>query len=95
MIRHVVLFSVTDPADLDVVEAGLKILERNPHPLRLTVGRNLKRDGWSSEVDLVVYGEFADEAALAAYKTHPTYAASIAAVRPKRDLRIVADFEID
>ena len=93
MIRHVVLFSVPDPADVDAVEAGLKILERNPHAARLAIRRNLKRDELSSEVDFVVYGEFTDEAALAAYKADPTYAASIAVVRPKRDLRIVADFE--
>ena len=92
MIRHVVFFTVPDPADRDAVEAGLKILETNPHALRLVVRPNLKRDTWSTEVDFVVYGEFADEAALAAYKAHPTYEASIAAVRPLRDVRIAADF---
>ena len=92
MIRHVVFFSVPDPADRDAVEAGLKILETNPHALRLVVRPNLKRDTWSTEVDFVVYGEFTDEAALAAYKAHPTYEASIVAVRPLRDVRIAADF---
>ncbi|MDK9695351.1 MAG: Dabb family protein [Siculibacillus sp.] len=95
MIRHVVFFSVRDPADLDTVEAGLKILESNPHALRLAVRRDLGRDDLTGEVDLVVYGEFADEAALAAYKAHPTYAASIAVVRPLRDLRIAVDFVLD
>jgi quinol monooxygenase YgiN len=94
LIRHVVFFSVRDPADLDTVEAGLKILERNPHALRLAIRRNLRRDGLSGEIDLVVYGEFADEAALAAYKDHPTYAESIAVVRPLRELRFAADFEL-
>ena len=95
MLRHVVFFSVRDPADLDRVEAGLKILETNPHALRLAIRRNLRRDGLSSEVDLVVYGEFTDAAALEAYKAHPTYAASIAAVRPLRELRVAADFDLD
>ncbi len=95
MIRHVVFFSVADPADFDAVETGLKILETNPHALRLAIRRNLRRDVLSGEVDFVVYGEFADEEALAAYKAHPTYASSIAAVRPKRDLRIAADFRLD
>ena len=95
MIRHVVFFSVRDAADLDRVEAGLKLLESNPHAARLAVRRNLRRDGLSGEVDLVVYGEFDDEAALAAYKAHPTYEQSIAVVRPLRDLRIAADFELD
>jgi quinol monooxygenase YgiN len=95
VIRHVVFFSVADPADHPAVEDGLRILETNPHASRLVIRRNLRRDDLSGEVDFVVYGEFADTAALAAYKAHPTYAASIAAVRPKRDLRIAADFELD
>ena len=95
LIRHVVLFSVRDPADLDTVEAGLKILETNPHATRLAVRRNLRHDGLSGEIDLVVYGEFTDEAALEAYKAHPTYEESIAAVRPLRDIRIVVDFDLD
>ena len=48
--------------------------------------------GMSALVDLVVYGEFADESELARYKAHPTYAASIAIARPLRELRVVADF---
>ncbi|MER2606987.1 MAG: Dabb family protein [Siculibacillus sp.] len=95
MIRHVVLFTVPDPADRDAVEAGLRILERNPHALRLEVRPNLRRDSWSNEIDFVVYGEFADETALDAYKAHPTYTASIEAVRPKRGVRVAADFRID
>ncbi|MDR9395623.1 MAG: Dabb family protein, partial [Roseovarius sp.] len=45
-----------------------------------------------ARVDLVVYAEFADEAALAAYKADPIYEACIARVRPMPELRIAADF---
>lgn len=92
MIRHIVFFSVPRGEDLDAVEAGLKLLATIPAASWLEVGRNLKRDAWSGEVDLVVYGEFADEAALAAYKAHPTYAESIRRVKPLREMRIAADF---
>jgi quinol monooxygenase YgiN len=95
VIRHVVFFSVPREADRAAVEAGLRILETNPHALRLVVRPNLRRDDWSSEVDFVVYGEFTDEAALARYKAHPSYADSIAAVRPLREARIAADFVLD
>jgi quinol monooxygenase YgiN len=95
VLRHVVLFSVARAEDRAAVEAGLKLLEANPHALKLAVRPNIRRDTWSEEVDFVVYGEFADEAALAAYKAHPSYAASIAAVKPLRDLRIAADFLLD
>ena len=95
MIRHVVYFSVRSEADRDRVLSGLRLLEANPHALHLEVGENLKLDSLDNEIDFVVYGEFADEAALAAYKAHPTYAQSIAVVRPKRDVRVAADFVLD
>ncbi len=91
MIRHVVYFSVRSEADRDRVFNGLRLLEANPHALHLEVGENLKLDSLGNEIDFVVYGEFADEAALEAFKAHPVYQASIAAVRPIRDLRIAAD----
>jgi quinol monooxygenase YgiN len=55
----------------------------------------MKTDQLGTEIDLVVYGEFDDEAALAAYKTHPDYQRSIERVRPIRELRIAADFDSD
>jgi hypothetical protein len=39
----------------------------------------------------VVYAEFADDAALAAYKAHPTYAEATRRVRPLREMRFAAD----
>ena len=93
MIRHVVLFSVRDPADLDLVQGALSRLAEIPEARRLEVTRNLKRDGLSAEIDLVVYGEFADLAALDRYKAHPIYAESIRIVRPRREIRIAVDFE--
>ena len=52
-------------------------------------------DQLGTEVDLVVYGEFDDEAALAAYKAHPDYQRSIDLVRPIREMRMAADYESD
>ncbi len=92
MIRHIVFFSVKDPADLERVRAGLSVLAGIPHARMLEVGTNVKRDQLGNQVDLVVYGEFDDEAALAAYKAHPLYQQSIDLVRPLRELRIAADY---
>lgn len=93
MIRHVVFFSAADPADTERIRAGLMMLADIPHARHFEVGRNLQGDNLTgAHVDLVVYAEFEDEAALAAYKAHPIYAACIARVRPLRDLRIAADF---
>jgi hypothetical protein len=92
MIRHVVLFSVRDPSDLDLVQGALARLAEIPEARRLEVARNSKRDGLSAEIDLVVYGEFDDFTALDRYKAHPLYAETIAIVRPRREIRIAVDF---
>ena len=94
MIRHIVFFTVKDPADLTRVRDGLTVLAGIPHALKLEVGTNVKRDQLGNAVDLVVYGEFADEAALAAYKAHPLYQQSIDLVRPLREMRIAADYVV-
>lgn len=94
MIRHMVFFTVKDPADLDAAEIGLKRLEQIPEADLLQVRRNLQRDQLGNEVDLVVYGEFADVDRLAAFKAHPLYEEAIALVRPLRDLRIAADVAV-
>lgn len=94
MIRHVVFFSAADPADTERIRDGLMMLAEIPHSLHFEVGHNLQGDSLTgAHVDLVVYAEFADEAALAAYKAHPIYAECITRVRPLRELRIAADFK--
>lgn len=92
MIRHIVFFTARDPADLPRIEAGLNALGTIPHVRHFEVGRNLHADRLTgTEVDLVVYAEFDDDAALAAYKAHPTYQRAIEIVKPLREMRIAAD----
>lgn len=91
MIRHIVFFTARDGADLDAMVEGLKRLGTIPHCDLLEVTRNAKLDQIGNDVDVVVYAEFADEAALAAYKAHPTYAAVTKTVRPLREMRLAAD----
>ena len=92
MIRHIVFFCAKNPQDRDRVEQGLQLLAATPHARHFEIGRNLNDDALSEPVDFVVYGEFDDEAALAAYKADPLYQRSIEIVRPLRELRIAADF---
>jgi len=94
MIRHIVLFRARERADVEAVRAGLALLKAIPDALRLEVEPNARIDAWSDEVDIVVYGEFADEAALDAFKAHPLYAEAIRLVRPLRDLRIAVDYPV-
>ena len=91
MIRHIVFFTAAAPENLDAICEGLELLGTIPHSTHFEVTRNTKVDQISNEVDVVVYGEFADEAALAAYKAHPTYAEATRRVRPLREIRLSAD----
>lgn len=91
MIRHIVFFSARDPKDLEAIVTGLKQLGEIPHSRNFEVMKNTKVDPVSDEIDVVVYAEFEDAEALAAYKAHPTYSATTALVKPMREIRISAD----
>lgn len=93
MIRHIVFFTAKEPQNVDAICDGLSLLGTIPHSEHFEVRRNSKVDQISNEVDVVVYAEFANAEALAAYKAHPTYAEATRQVRPLRELRLSADFE--
>ena len=93
VIRHIVFFTAKDKADLARIAEGLELLGQIPHSEHFEVVRNSKVDLYGNDVDVVVYAEFADEAALAAYKAHPIYAEATRRVRPLRELRFAADFK--
>lgn len=95
MIRHIVFFTARSDEDRDAVLAGLSLLTEIPHARLLEIGSNVKTDQLGNAVDFVVYGEFDDEAALAAYKAHPIYQKSIERVRPLREMRIAADYDTE
>lgn len=93
MIRHIVLFTAKNKADIDLIVDGLSVLTAIPHARRLEIGRNRKTDQIGNDIDVVVYGEFDNETQLAAYKAHELYRESIERVRPLRDLRFAADYD--
>ncbi|MGX1786783.1 Dabb family protein [Bosea sp. NPDC055332] len=92
MIRHIVFFTARRAEDLDRIRRLLGRLGDIPHALAFEVAANARIDPIGNEIDIVVYGEFADEAALAAWKAHPIYDETTQAVRPLRELRYSADF---
>lgn len=91
MIRHIVFFSAKRGENVEAIRVGLEALGTIPNSTLFEVSLNTKVDPLSDEIDVVVYAEFPDEAALAAYKAHPTYAETTARVRPMRELRLSAD----
>jgi hypothetical protein len=94
MIRHIVFFSAREGQDLETIRKGLSLLTAIPHARVLEISENMKIDQLGVEVDLVVYGEFDDAEALAAYKAHENYQRSIDIVRPLRDMRMAADYDV-
>ncbi|MEY9981514.1 hypothetical protein ABH995_000851 [Bradyrhizobium yuanmingense] len=94
MIRHIVLFTAKEKAQIDQIIDGLSVLAAIPHARRLEVARNRKTDQLGNDIDVVVYGEFDDETDLAAYKAHHLYQESIERVRPLRELRFAADIDM-
>lgn len=94
MIRHIVLFTARHDGNIDTIRKGLQILAGIPHAQHFEVALNRKSDPASKEVDVVVYGEFADDAALAAYKAHDLYAEAIRLVKPLREMRLAVDYDV-
>ena len=92
MIRHIVFFSAKRDDDIPAIRAGLTALGAIPSVRHFEVSLNSKVDPLCGEIDVVVYAEFEDDAALAAYKAHPIYAETTRSVRPLRELRYSADF---
>ena len=93
MIRHIVFFTAINDDNIESIRKGLQMLTGIPHAQHLEISLNRKSDPNSKEIDVVVYGEFADDAALAAYKAHETYAESIRRVKPLRELRFAVDYD--
>jgi hypothetical protein len=91
LIRHIVFFSARRKEDVEAVRSGLLALGNIPHSSLFEVTLNTKVDPMSDEIDVVVYAEFENEAALAAYKAHPVYARTTSEVKPLRELRYSAD----
>jgi len=92
IIRHVVFFSAKDPRDIDQIVDGLSMLSAIPSVKHFEVSRNRNEDRFANDVDVIVYAEFEDDAALKAYRAHQIYQDCIDIVRPLRDMRIAADF---
>lgn len=91
MIRHIVFFSARETQDIEAIRDGLRALAEIPHSTLFEVSVNTKVDPFGNQIDVVVYAEFADAAALAAYKAHPIYEETTRKVRPMRELRLSAD----
>ncbi|MBA4109584.1 MAG: stress responsive protein [Leptothrix sp. (in: Bacteria)] len=91
MIRHIVIFTLKNPADAPKVKALLdscKGLVPGMH--EFDVG--IKTEGLEANADVVLISTFEDTAALAAYQPHPHHQGVVAQIREMAATRHVLDY---
>jgi hypothetical protein len=99
MIKHIVVWTLKPSAqgrtaDENAIEIKSRLEALRgcvPGLLLLEVG---SRIGAANTADLVLYSEFTDEAALAAYAVHPEHVAAADFVNDCRIERTVIDYEV-
>lgn len=91
MIRHVVIWTLKNPADAPHFKALLdSCAALVPGTLGFEVG--IRSDGLEANADVVLVSDFADQAALDAYQNHPAHQAVVAQLGPLRSERRVLDY---
>ena len=93
-IRHVVMWSLHDPADAPRFKAELdSCIGLVPGILQFEVG--VRQPGHEANCDVMLLSLFADAAALQAYQNHPHHQAVSARVGPLRRERHVLDYPVE
>ena len=91
MLRHIVMWTLKDPADASRFKALLDSCHGIvPGMSQFEVG--VRSEGMEANVDVVLVSAFDDAAALEAYLQHPHHKAVSAQLGPLRDTRSVLDY---
>lgn len=94
MIRHVVMWTLKDPADAPRFKALLDSCRTLvPGIVQFEVG--VRTPGHDATADVVLVSTFVDAAALDAYQNHPHHKAVSAEVGPLRQSRVVLDHPLE
>ena len=93
MIRHIVMWKLKNPADATHFKAQLDTcIDLVPGMRKFEVAT--RTPALDANCDVVLYSEFEDAAALAAYQNHPHHQQISTALGALRDTRSVLDYEI-
>ena len=91
MIKHIVLFTLKDPANAPKVKALLDSCKDIVPGIReFEVG--IKTEGLEATADVVLVSTFEDAAALADYQPHPHHQGVVAQIREMASGRQVLDY---
>ena len=100
MIKHIVMWKLKDEAEGAGRAANAREMKRRLDecaqivPGMLAFEVSLAQPGLEATYDVVLYSEFADKAALAAYAAHPTHQALVPFIGAVREARQCMDYEV-
>ena len=100
MIKHIVMWKLKEQAEGNDKQTNALLMKEKleaiadivPGMIKLEVGIDLGLD--AAGIDVVLYSEFADESALAAYQAHPEHKAVFPFISAVRDARHAVDYSI-
>jgi quinol monooxygenase YgiN len=100
MVKHIIIWRLLPQAHGNSAAVNAQHIKEKlealagkiPGLLKIEVGIDFSRKEDSG--DLVLYSEFADRAALEAYKVHPDHQAVFPFIAQARASRVVADYEL-
>jgi len=100
MIKHIVMWKLKDHAEGNDKQTNAALVKKKldalanlvPGILKLEVGIDLGLDAAAS--DVVLYTEFEDEVALAAYQAHPQHKAVFPFIAAVRETRVAVDYSV-
>ena len=98
MIKHIVMWKLKDHAEGNDKRANALLMKEKldaianlvPGVLKLEVGIDMGLD--AASFDVVLYSEFEDETALAAYQAHPEHKAVFPFIGAVRESRFAIDY---
>lgn len=91
MLRHIVMFTLKNPADAPKVKALLdSCKDLVPGMHEFDVG--IRTEGLEANADVVLVSTFTDQAALAAYQPHSHHQGVVAQIREMASGRQVIDY---
>lgn len=101
MIRHIVMWKLKPHAEGNDKQTNASLIKQKiealanlvPGMLKLEAGIDLGLD--VAEFDVVLYSEFENEDALAAYQAHPEHKALIPFIGAVRETRCAIDYQVD
>ena len=100
MIKHIVMWRLKDHAEGNDKATNAQLMKSKLEALRdqidgvLAIEVGIDFSATEAIADVVLYSEFTDRAALAAYQAHPLHQAVVAFIKEVVNTRHLVDYEI-